>query len=263
MQELYSIGDTAKIMGISVQTLRNYTNMNLVIPQHIDLETGYRYYSFKQFHYIDRIKYLRSLGMSLAEIAEILRAGKPEKLLIHLEAQKKKLVWELKEMVERYEDIEWYIDYFRYLGRYRIENVPYILQFEARHLMYVDHLRQDTIESVETRLAKLKNKANIPYRRQYGYVIDFPDFLNGKFTPQKYFTYLKEKPEDDINGKYLNLPAGLYLCLWVTDRSAIKAELVKKFFAEHPSPSFAVANEYEDSLIEYHHCPYEIQALIT
>lgn len=91
MQELYSIGDTAKIMGISVQTLRNYTNMNLISPQHIDNETGYRYYSFKQFHYIDRIKYLRSLGMSLAEIAEILQDGKPENCFRIL--KRRKSVW--------------------------------------------------------------------------------------------------------------------------------------------------------------------------
>ncbi|TCS80061.1 MerR family transcriptional regulator [Pectinatus cerevisiiphilus] len=262
MQELYSIGDTAKIMGISVQTLRNYTNMKLVMPQHIDLETGYRYYSFKQFHYIDRIKYLRSLGMSLAEIAEILQNGKPDKLLVHLEAQKKKLIWELKEMVDRYEDIDWYINYFQYLNHYRIENVPYILHFETRHLMYVDYLSQDTIESVETRLAKLKNKANIPYRRQYGYIIDFHDFLQGEFTPQKYFTYLKDKPTDVTNDKYLHLPAGLYLCLWVTKRTNMKTDLIKKFFSEHPAPSFSIANEYEDSLVEYHYCPYEIQTLI-
>ncbi len=263
MQELYSIGDTAKIMGISVQTLRNYTNMNLISPQHIDNETGYRYYSFKQFHYIDRIKYLRSLGMSLAEIAEILQDGKPEKLLSHLEAQKKRLVWELKEMVDRYEDIEWYIDYFHYLNHYRIENVPYILNFKSRYLMYVDYRQQDTIESVETRLAKLKNKTNTIYHRQYGYIIDFQDFLNKKFTPQKYFIHLKEKPENYSDEQYVHLPAGLYLCLWVTDRSNMATELIKKFFSSHVPPSFAVANEYEDSLIEYHYCPYEIQVFIS
>lgn len=55
MKELYSIGEVAGIMGISVQTLRNYANSELLKPQYIDEKTGYRYYSFKQFHMIDRI----------------------------------------------------------------------------------------------------------------------------------------------------------------------------------------------------------------
>ncbi len=261
MRELYSIGDTAKIMGISVQTLRNYTNMNLLQPQYVDEETGYRYYSFKQFHYIDRIKYLRSLGMSLTEIAEILEDGTPEKMLIHLAEQKKRTAWELKEMVERYEDIEWYSEYFRYLDRYRIENVPYIAKFEERHLMLVDYLAEDTIESVETRLAKIKNKTNIRYKRQYGYIANGEGFLSMKFLPEQYFIYLKEKPEEEYEW-YRELPAGLYACLWVTDREQLHTELLQSFFTLHEAPGWVIANEYEDSFVEYHRCPYEFQMFI-
>lgn len=61
MKRLYSIGETAKLMGISVQTLRNYSNLSILRPYYINEQTGYRYFTFEQFHYIDRIRYLRTL----------------------------------------------------------------------------------------------------------------------------------------------------------------------------------------------------------
>ena len=57
MKELYTIGETAALMGITTRTLRYYNSMGLISPSYTDPDTGYRYYSFKQFHYIDRIKY--------------------------------------------------------------------------------------------------------------------------------------------------------------------------------------------------------------
>ena len=32
MKDLYSIGEVAEIMGVSVQTLRHYDNINLLAP---------------------------------------------------------------------------------------------------------------------------------------------------------------------------------------------------------------------------------------
>ena len=59
MKELYSIGEVSEIMGVSVQTLRYYSNINLILPKYVNPSTGYRYYSVDQFHFIDRIKLKR------------------------------------------------------------------------------------------------------------------------------------------------------------------------------------------------------------
>lgn len=263
MKELYSIGDTARIMGISVQSLRNYSNLKLLEPQHIDYETGYRYYSFKQFHYIDRIKYLRKLGLSLTEIDEILKDGKTDKILSYLEIQKERLARELAEIEDTYDDIRWYIDYFKYLDRHHFDNIPYVSSFATRYLMYVDYLPDDTVESVETRLAKLKSRENLKHRRQYGYIADFHNLINKKFVPNKYFIYLKEKPT--VNAPWLmELPAGEYMCF----RGKIRTEdwnpdFVAEYFKNYAKPSYIIANEYEDNLVEYHACPYEVQIFLN
>lgn len=63
-KELYSIGETARLFGISTQTLRFYDRKGILSPVYTDPETGYRYYSYMQFHIIDRIKYLQGFGLA-------------------------------------------------------------------------------------------------------------------------------------------------------------------------------------------------------
>ena len=49
MKEYYSIGETAKLLGVSTQTLRYYDREGILRPETINEETGYRYYSYMQF----------------------------------------------------------------------------------------------------------------------------------------------------------------------------------------------------------------------
>ncbi|MEG1364641.1 MAG: MerR family transcriptional regulator [Cetobacterium sp.] len=72
---MFSIGETAKLNKISVQTLHHYDKEGLLKPIHINQDTGYRYYSIDQFLQIDFIKRFKMLGFSLAEIKIILKTG--------------------------------------------------------------------------------------------------------------------------------------------------------------------------------------------
>lgn len=263
-KQLYSIGETARMMGISVQMLRNYSNAGLLKPYVVDEDSGYRYYSFEQFHYIDRIKYLRGLDMPLSDIQEILKEGTVETMQKLLEKQKKRIEEERDRINEMYEDIVWYQNYFSYLQQYDFYNIPYLVQLEKRYILYVDYREDDTVETVETRLASLKNSEGLDqmhFRRQFGYLADFQELLEGRFHPEKYFVYVKEKTFNHPN--IIELPAGNYLCF----RSRIceeewKMEELKRYVSKYQKAAYVVANEYEDNLVEYHHCPYEVQILM-
>ena len=69
---LYQIGDVAKMFHISVGTLRHYEKAGLLQPEYTDIETGYRYYSTRQFECLNTIRYLRVLDMPLEQIADFL-----------------------------------------------------------------------------------------------------------------------------------------------------------------------------------------------
>ena len=69
-KKLFQIGDVARMFHISVGSLRHYEKAGLLKPEYTDSETGYRYYSIRQFEVLNTIRYLRVLDMPLNEIGD-------------------------------------------------------------------------------------------------------------------------------------------------------------------------------------------------
>ena len=211
MKEYYRIGETASLMGITTQTLRFYDKIGLVKPIKIDPRTGYRYYAYEQFHFIDRIKYLQSLGMPLDDIKEVMLSKKVERLLPFLDQQMKVLEEEEKKIRHQIEMVDWYKDYFTYMERN--EDAPCVMHLKERYYLQVPCYKRDLLADMEIRLAKEKSEQGIDnamYLRQYGYKISYDAFCKQKFRPDYYFIYLNEKVKDAPN--ILKLPEGDYLC---------------------------------------------------
>ena len=75
-QELFRIGEVAKMCHMSVGTLRYYEQMGLLQPEYTDPATGYRYYSVRQFEQLPltlECKYVRTTeeGNIIGEIVNI------------------------------------------------------------------------------------------------------------------------------------------------------------------------------------------------
>jgi len=68
---MYSIGEVAKEMNITVRTLRYYDEINLLKPSYT-AESGYRFYSNENIITLQRIIALKELGFPLNEIKTIL-----------------------------------------------------------------------------------------------------------------------------------------------------------------------------------------------
>ena len=62
----------AAINRVSISTLRLYDEKGLLKPRYIDPGSGYRYYHIDQNARLDMIVYMKELGMSLAQIGEVL-----------------------------------------------------------------------------------------------------------------------------------------------------------------------------------------------
>ena len=69
---LIPIGKMATANKVTIATLRLYDQMGLLKPAFIDPESGYRYYTIQQTSRLDFIRYMRELGLSLADIQSIL-----------------------------------------------------------------------------------------------------------------------------------------------------------------------------------------------
>lgn len=99
MDKYYSIGEMAKRLNISVQTLRYYEKIDLFKPAYIDPVSKYRYYSEFQFHYLDMIKSLKFLGVPLEKIKEAQQLN-PEQLLQFMEKQDQVIMKKINELEE-------------------------------------------------------------------------------------------------------------------------------------------------------------------
>lgn len=267
MKELYSIGETAKLFNISVQTLRFYEKMGLIAPEYVNPKTGYRYYSRRQFHYFDRIQYLKGLGITLGEIKDILKSGKVDDLQFFLKKNLQERQRELEGLRETISDLQWYIRYFEYFDTDRPEGEVYVSVMEERYMLTAPCAPSEAFEDIEDRLTRLRSRSefkNLLYRRHYGFIIDFEDMMRQHFAPTAASIYLKAKP--GFESAYITtLPAGEYLCFAAQLRlDRWDTRPVRRFFQQSGcKPVFAVANEYEDNLVEYTATPYEVQVYLA
>lgn len=67
-QQLVSIGEMAKLCGVSVRALRYYEEADLLVPVLVNPDSGYRYYNPRQMYLADLIKFCGRFDIPLNEI---------------------------------------------------------------------------------------------------------------------------------------------------------------------------------------------------
>jgi DNA-binding transcriptional MerR regulator len=95
MDPLLPIGRFARSCRLSVKALRHYDDLGLLRPAHVDRATGYRSYRRSQVRAAITIGLLRSLGVPLARIREVLNARGPSELQQSLQRERERAEREL------------------------------------------------------------------------------------------------------------------------------------------------------------------------
>lgn len=89
----YQIGEFAELGGVSAKTLRFYDEIGLLRPASVDARTGYRHYLPQQLEELASILALKNLGVSLAQVRQLIaKRGSA--------SERKALLNELKRTVE-------------------------------------------------------------------------------------------------------------------------------------------------------------------
>lgn len=90
----YQIGEFAELSGVSAKTLRFYDEIGLLRPASVDARTGYRHYLPRQLEELASILALKNLGVSLAQVRQLIaKRGSA--------SERKILLNELKRSVEQ------------------------------------------------------------------------------------------------------------------------------------------------------------------
>jgi MerR family transcriptional regulator, activator of bmr gene len=95
---LYSIGQVARTKNITVKTLRYYHEIGLLIPEKINPENGYRYYSSNQMLILDIINVAKNTNAPLETIKEIVDSFSISNLMSFIDQQRKELDKKLVEI---------------------------------------------------------------------------------------------------------------------------------------------------------------------
>ncbi|MDO4328510.1 MAG: MerR family transcriptional regulator [Lachnospiraceae bacterium] len=105
-QELFQIGEVSKLFHISISILRHYDKIGLLQPEYKDPDTGYRYYSTRQFECLNTIRYLRALDVPLDEIAVFVKNRNIQQIQSMLEKQRENVRIRQKELARIERKIE-------------------------------------------------------------------------------------------------------------------------------------------------------------
>lgn len=98
---MLSIGEFSNICKVSAKTLRYYAEIGLILPDEINPENGYRYYSIEQLEKMLFINRLKSYNFSLEEIKTILESEESHDEKLYLELIRKKK--EIEKQVQKFE----------------------------------------------------------------------------------------------------------------------------------------------------------------
>jgi DNA-binding transcriptional MerR regulator len=103
---MFSIGEFARLGGVSVRTLRHYDEIGLLLPAKVDPLTGYRGYSAEQLGQLNRIMALKELGLTLVQARRLLDGVTLEELRGMLILRRAQLEHELEEHTSQLLGIE-------------------------------------------------------------------------------------------------------------------------------------------------------------
>lgn len=236
-KRLFSIGEMARLFHLSVSSIRHYESCGLIKPEYVDPDTGYRYYSPRQFESFNTIRYLRTLDMPLDDIEDFLHDRDIDKIEEKLSRQKVLVAEKQQELARIERKIDAQMQRLRdaqnaVLGRIEIVRVP------ACHIFWTEnHTTAQEPENLDLStcdLAAAQTEAII-FLGKVGFSIS-EKHLKEKQYDQYDGTFLLLDEADRFDGALLSLPETL--CVRVRFhghhlQSPEQYRRLERFMAEH------------------------------
>ncbi len=213
-KKLFRISDVAKMFQVSAGTLRHYEQAGLLRPEYTDPETGYRYYSARQFEVLNTIRYLRVLDLPLDEISEFLHNRDIEVIEEKLERQKELIARKKRELEIIERKIDHRIRQIRDASQSELDVIRKIRIPGCRMVRMQDSLRPKSYLDLEFSIRQLQKdqpESNV-FLGKVGIGITKEHLQEEKLdTYDLVFLILDE--EDSYDGKIEELPEQTYVTI--------------------------------------------------
>ena len=208
----YSIGEVSKITGISKDTLHFYSKEGLLIPDCINLENKYRYYSRQNLWQLDIISVCRKLDVPLKQIKTILEYKDNGKIAELLMEYQKEAIRRRDYYEQVVKDISWYyeeanrietVDISCPIKKIKLEEKLVILGSNVSdELQYHTYLQKVIAE-------EMRESQSI--QRKYGYIVDVEEYKKGNVKKEHEYLIADHLKKSSIDKSHLYvIPSGEY-----------------------------------------------------
>ena len=214
MKEFFSIGEISKLFDINKKTLRYYDEIGLFKPSFVNKDNNYRYYTLDQFQYLETIKYLKELGLSLDKIKYNLTNLNSEDVINSLEEQNNIIDTKISELQLIKQKINKKIIQIKDSTRNDLLETIREVDFNERQAVRLRHSIK-TDYDIEFSLRKLIKMSDNKIFLTYGLVgvsISRDDLIDRKYDEYKsIFVMIEEEKYDKSLIKIF--PKGTYVCI--------------------------------------------------
>ena len=214
MKEFFSIGEISKLFDINKKTLRYYDEIGLFKPSFVNKDNNYRYYTLDQFQYLETIKYLKELGLSLDKIKYNLTNLNSEDVINSLEEQNNIIDAKISELQLIKQKINKKIIQIKESTRNDWLETIREVDFNERQAVRLRHSIK-TDYDIEFSLRKLIKMSDNKIFLTYGLVgvsISRDDLIDRKYDEYKsIFIMIEEEKYDKSLIKIF--PKGTYVCI--------------------------------------------------
>lgn len=206
-EELFQIGEVAKLYHLSVGTLRHYEQTGLLKPEYVDPDTGYRYYSVSQFEQLTNIRYLRALGLPLGEIRAYMQNRDVDTIADTLRRQKA-LVQQKKQELEIIErKLDHRLAQLEDARASELDRIRLVQQPTLRLVLLRDSVEFNSYLWLERSIRKIEQNQKLPlsYIGKVGVGISEENLKGAEFGRYD-LVFLVLEEEDVYEGRVETLP---------------------------------------------------------
>ena len=251
MDNLFKIGEIAELFNLNIRTLRYYDDIDLLKPEYVDKNTGYRYYSTAQFEQLNTIRYLRELQVPLDKIREFLQYREIDGVKSILYDQIKEVEAKQKELENVKRKIRNRISQIEY-AQTGMQNKPEIGNLPAREAVIIKYvMKPDGDIEYPIRLLEKNAEQAAVFLGKVGLSISKLNMKNGEFDQYDHIFLLLD-PEEKYNGDTITVKDGLHAVIRFNGTHKEAADYYRMLMDFIGNEGFVVSGDsLEITLIDY------------
>lgn len=258
LKNYFSIGEAAKAVQTTAETLRHYDRIGLVKPSKKDEWTNYRYYTEQDIVRLNTVRALQLMDLPLQEIKKVLEYDNLEKIVDFLTEAEKKADEKIAALQHSKTKIQLAkTNYERNLRALKSPIGSVVKDIPERVILLSDTLEVPTLDNLWNYLSHFYEKVTPALKKQFHFE-DLAGIYTENCLSRLFAVCIRHVEIDGIK----ILPKGKYLCASCTEenRKSTLDNLIYKAKTEYAAkPEFIVQIVVVSGIL---HWNYEIQIFI-